>query len=135
MSTNQTFQRTGVYKDFDMNFTRNPLTNDLAVKKDVNSISQSLKNLVNTNFYERPFHPEIGCNVRGLLFQPADAITMVDLRSAIRETIRNHEPRVKVEQILIEDNSDKNQYHVRLTYTTQMNVVPTEFAFILERLR
>ena len=135
MATNQTFQRKEVYKDFDLNFTRNPLTNDIAVKKDANAISQSVRNLVNTYFYERAFHPEIGCNVRNLLFQPADAITIVDLRTAIEDTIRNFEPRVQIEQILIEDNSERNHYHVRLLYSTRLLTQPTEFEFILERLR
>lgn len=133
--TDQTFQRKEVYKDFDINFTRNPLTNDIAIKKDVNAISQSLRNLVFTNFYERPFHPEIGCNVRSLLFQPADAITIVDLRSAIKETINNYEPRVTIQSVFVEDNSDRNQYFVRIVYTTQIITTPTEFDFILERLR
>ena len=132
---NQTFQRTEVYKDFDINFQMNPLTGDISTKKDANAINQSLKNLVNTNFYERPFQPEVGCNIRAILFQPADPITIVDLRQAINQTIKNYEPRVNVISILVEDKSDYNAYNVKLVYNTVVEREPREFDFILERLR
>jgi len=131
----QTFNRNGFYKDIDLSFSRHPLTGDIAVKKDVNAINQSLMSLMKTNFYERPFQPEIGSNIRAILFENADPITISDLRQAIEETIINHEPRVKVRDILIEDNSEKNAYGITLTYETVQENTPVELSLTLKRIR
>ena len=56
------------YKDLDLDFTRNVVTNDVVKIEDVNAVKRSVKNLIQTNHYERPFHPEIGCGIRELLF-------------------------------------------------------------------
>jgi len=135
MAVNQTFQRTNVYKDFDTSFNLHPLTGDLGTKSDVNSINQSIRNLVNTNFYERPFRPQIGCNIRAILFEPADPITVDDLRQAINETIGNYEPRVSVTSIFIEDLPDRNSYNVQITYRIRnLNEIST-LSIVLQRLR
>lgn len=131
----QTFERKNLYSDFDMNFGKNPLTDDLAKKKDVEAINQSLRNLISTNYYERPFRPTVGSNIRAILFEPADPITIDDLRQAIRDTISNHEPRVELIQINVSDNTDRNAYGVEIVY----KVVPLDriqtFEVVLERLR
>jgi len=135
MARTQTFERKNIYKDFDINFSNSPLTNDVGAKTDVNAINQSLRNLVNTNYYERPFNPRIGCNIRSLLFQPADPITVDDLRQAIQETIGNYEPRVEVLNIFIEDQPDRNAYGIQIQYRiVDLNEVTT-LEFLLTRLR
>jgi hypothetical protein len=67
--TNKSKRSTRIYKDLDLNFTRNPVTNDILRIEDVDAVKRSVRNLVQTNFYERPFHPELGCGIRGLLFE------------------------------------------------------------------
>jgi len=135
MAINQTFERTNVYKDFDTSFNFHPLTGDLASKSDVNSINQAIRNLVNTNYYERPFRPQIGCNIRALLFQPADPITVDDLRQAIGETIGNYEPRVTLTSIFIEDLPDRNAYNVLVTYRIRNLNQTATINIVLRRLR
>lgn len=135
MAVDQTFKRKNVYIDFDFNFTRNPLTDDIGVKKDANAIKQSVKNLVQTGFGERPFHPEIGSNVRNMLFEPVDPITTISLRNAIVETINNYEPRVSIVDVFVGDLSDRNAYEVKLIYNIISTNEVEEQNLTLERLR
>lgn len=135
MALQQTFQRSNVFRDFDLSFNKHPLQKDLSVKTDVNAINQSLRSLVNTNYYERLFQPEIGCNIRALLFEPADLITIADIRQAITDTIINHEPRVQLIQVVVEDQADNNTYLVKIIYTISYKTEPVVFDLILERLR
>ena len=66
-----------IYSDLDLDFTRNPVTSDVVKLTDVEAVKRSVRNLVNTNKGERPFHPEIGCGIRGLLFEPAGPLTSI----------------------------------------------------------
>ena len=132
---NQTTQNTNLYKDIDFNLTKHPLTNDVAVKSDANAIEQSLKSLLATSYYERFFQPEVGSNIRAILFEPADPITATDLRSAISNLIRNYEPRVNLINITIEDNSERNAYNIMLTYSFANAPSPVTLKVLLERLR
>ena len=63
-STNKSKKAVRTYTDLDLDFTRHPVTNDVVKIEDVNAVKRSVRNLVNTQFYERPFHPELGCGVR-----------------------------------------------------------------------
>ena len=67
-STNKSKKSTRTYIDLDLDFTRHPVTNDVVKITDVEAVKRSVKNLINTQFYERPFHPELGCGVRDMLF-------------------------------------------------------------------
>lgn len=135
MAVEQTFKRKNTYIDFDFSLTSNPLTKDIGVKKDANAIKQSVKNLIQTGFGERPFHPEIGSNVRGLLFEPADPITTITLRNAIEETINNFEPRVALIDVFVGDLTDRNAYEVKIIYNITGSNEVEEQNITLERLR
>jgi len=135
MATSQTFQRKSVFKDFDLSFSKHPLTNDVATKTDVNAINQSIKSLLNTNFYERPFNPRLGSNIKKILFEPADAITIADLKQAITDTIGNYEPRVTLNSIIIDDQSERNAYFIQISYTINGQQEPVTLAVVMERLR
>mgnify|MGYP003136567029 CR=1 FL=1 len=131
----QTFERTNVYKDFDLSFTFNPLTGDIGSKTDVNAINQSVRNLINTNFYERPFKPEMGSNIRAILFEQADVITTLDLKQSITEVITNYEPRVTLKDVIIQDEPDKNAYNISIIYLINGQNNVAQFDTILKRLR
>lgn len=135
MAIDQKYTRKNVYRDFDINFTHSPFSRDLGVKPDVSAINQSINNLVNTYYYERLFQPIVGCNIRALLFEPVDSITRDNLRQAINETLTNYEPRIRVDQILVEDMPDRNAYRIKIQYTIlDVNDV-AEFDVVLKRLR
>ena len=135
MAVQQKFQRKSVYKDFDLSLTRNPLTNDIGTKTDVAAINQSVKNIIQTNYYERPFQPDFGCNIRALLFEPADPITIADMRQVIFTALGNHEPRVTVTSVNIRDLVEQNSYHIEIGYQLVDAEKEDVASLILERLR
>lgn len=127
--------RNTLYADLDLLFQPNPVTGDINPIKDVDAIKKAIINLIMTNHMERPFQPEIGSGIRALLFEPADPITMHDIEHAIRMTIENFEPRVKLWDVQIIDNSDNNEYNVTITFQIITNEQIGSATFILERLR
>jgi len=130
-----TFENKNIYKDFDLSFSRNPLTNDIGKKTDANAINQSMKMLLSTSFYERPFRPQVGSNLRRILFEPADPITIQDLRASIESLILNYEPRVQILDIKINDNAENNAYDLTIEYSL-VNLIQTQtFKTTLRRLR
>ena len=131
----QTFRNKNVFIDFDLDFNYNPLTKDLAKKKDANAINQSIRNLLNTNYYERPFRPTVGSNIRALLFEPADPITISNLRNMIQQSIENYEPRVTIDYVYVNDRSDYNAYDIKIQYRINISEDPVELSVTLRRLR
>lgn len=131
----QVVARDSLYSDLDLLLVPNPVTGDINPIKDTEAIRKSVINLILTNFYERPFQPEIGCGVRSLLFEPADPITISDIEDAAKEVLDNFEPRVRVIDISATDDPDNNAY----TMTIQFQIISTEQVVeattILERLR
>ena len=104
------------FSDIDLSFTRNLVTSDVVQIEDVIAVKRSVKNLVQTNFYERPFQPELGCGIRELLFEPYSPLTAVFLKRKISEVITNHEPRVRLEDISLDDDPDRNRLKVDLYF-------------------
>ena len=107
---------TKIYKDIDISFAKNPNTLDISKKIDVAAVKQALKLLINTQYYEKPFNPEFGSNIRSLLFQPFSQETSVRLQEEIKQTIINFEPRVNIESILVDPNLDTQEYTVEIAF-------------------
>ena len=131
----QTSQSRNIYRDFDLNFLPHPLTGDVGVKVDAIAVKQSLRTLVLTNFYERPFQPTVGSNITQLLFEPADPIVIGDLRQAIGEVITNYEPRVSVKTIVVEDETSRNSYNIIIVYALAGIYENQQVQVVLQRLR
>ncbi len=131
--TTSNFART--FKDLDLNFNIHPIRKD--INKNINeyAIIGAVKNLVLTNFYERPFRPEIGSNVRRLLFENVDMIVAAQLERAIEETINNFEPRVSISRVIATPTPDENRYGVYLEFFIINNPNPITINFFLERVR
>ena len=87
-----------------------------------------------TNNYERPFKPNFGANLRGLLFELADDMTKTEIRNQITEALTMLEPRVKVDEIYL-TNSKSNTMHVNLHYGVVGVKEPQELEVILQRVR
>jgi|TARA_R110000744_G_scaffold242749_1_gene359800 hypothetical protein len=107
---------TKVYKDVSLSFTRHPITGDIAKLTDADAVKRSVRNLINTDFYERPFHPEIGSNIRKTLFEPVDVSTAEDLSTYIEECIVNFEPRVELKSVQVNATNDMNGYNVIIEF-------------------
>ena len=123
------------YRDLDLNFTRNPVTNDITKIEDVDSIKRSVRNLVQTNFFEKPFHPEVGCGVRELLFENYTPIVGIFLKRKISEVITAYEPRVSLQDISLEDDGDRNRLKVSIYFYVQGVPEPVVVETYLQRLR
>lgn len=120
-------RNTRTFIDLDLAFTAHPTTGDVVRKIDENAIKASLKNLILTMNYERPFHSEIGSQVRAILFEPASPMTEVVLKRTIEDVILNFEPRIIIDDLTVSDNSERNAYHVML----QFRIVNTERPIVL----
>ena len=89
-----------IYSDLDLDFTRNPVTSDIVKLQDVDAVKRSVKNLIQANHYERPFHPEIGSDVRALLFENMTPLTALNLERKVIEVLVNFEPRAKIVDVI-----------------------------------
>ena len=123
------------FRYIDLDFQRNFVTNDVNVVEDVIAIKRSVKNLVQTNFYERPFHPELGCGVRELLFENFTPMTKVFLERKIEEVIVNYEPRVKLQNVAVDDDQDKNRLVVDIYFYVVGVPGPQVVQTFLQRVR
>ena len=125
-----------VYKDLNLNFSANPVTGDVTTVTDVIAVKRSVRNLLLTNHYDRPFHPEIGSNVPALLFENVGPITGNQLQRAIEEMIGNFEPRARVENVECTPIVDQNKYSVSIYfYVENMPAELQVFQTILETVR
>ena len=103
------------FRDIDLDFGRHPVTNDVNMVEDAIAIKRSVKNLIQTNFYERPMHPELGCGIRELLFEIYTPVMSVYLKRKIEEVLINHEPRIVLTGITINgDDFDQGEQHQQL---------------------
>ena len=125
-----------VYKDLNLNFGVYPVTNDVTTVTDVNAVKRSVRNLLLTNHYDRPFHPEIGSNVTSLLFENFGPITGNQLARQIEEMIANFEPRARVESVECFPLPDTNTYDIRIYfYVENLPAELQEFQTLLEAMR
>jgi len=123
------------FRDIDLDFTRNAVTNDVNVVEDVIAVKRSVRNLVQTNFYERPFQPILGCGVRELLFEPFTPMTKVFLERKIEEVLTNYEPRVEVQNIAVDDDQDRNRLVVDIYFYVVGVPGPQVVQTFLQRVR
>ena len=124
-----------IYSDFDNLFVTNPITKKLATKINRNAVKQSVKNLVLTDFYERPFQSDIGCNIRGFLFEPFTSRLQEQMKQTILNTIQNHEPRAKVIDVLVEDRIDLNAISLTIAFEILNDSEAVVLDVLLERVR
>tara|TARA_B100000212_G_scaffold310491_1_gene261578 strand:+ start:825 stop:1250 length:426 start_codon:yes stop_codon:yes gene_type:complete len=134
-TTNNSKRATRIYKDLDLDFGRNPVTNDVNKLTDVEAVKRSVRNLINTNHYERPFHPEIGSGIRGLLFEPITPLTSLALQRKVEEVLINFEPRINLVQVLTQPDLDRNSYVVKIMFYVLGSSEPVEVETFLERIR
>jgi phage baseplate assembly protein W len=123
------------FKDLDLNFTIHPVKKDINTHKNEYAIINAIKNLVLTNHYERLFQPEIGSNIRRLLFENIDSVTASQIEREIVETIDNFEPRARTSKVDVLPDPDNNGFKVELEFFVINNPNPITINFFLERIR
>ena len=139
-SVNESSRTTFLYKDFSLFFTPNPVTKDVTIITDVQDIKRAVRNLVMTNKWDRPFHPEIASGVRESLFENFTPVTIANIRTRIQSVLTQFEPRVTVTAIVVNDpgnfHADNNTLNLQI-YFTLNNAPNTEqqVDVMLERVR
>ena len=128
-------RNTRIFSDLDLNFTPHPVTKDIVRKFDEQAVKQSIKNLIMTANYERPFHSEIGSPIRKLLFENPSPLVIHTLRQTLRDLIANFEPRVEVLEIFPKFNLDGNELFVRITFRIVNTTTPLNVEVVLDRTR
>jgi phage baseplate assembly protein W len=128
-------RNTRIFSDLDLNFTAHPVTGDITRRFDEDAIKQSVKNLLLTRNYERPFHSEIGSPVRQLLFDLPGPMFNVMLQRAIIDVINNFEPRVSIIDVRVDDYSDANEVYITLEFKIVNTERPLTLDLALERTR
>ena len=126
---------TRTYSDFDIAFKAHPITGDLVKKTGAAAVVQSIIDLVQLNHYEKPFHPEIGGNVRKLLFEPLDNVTANLLANEIKLILANFEPRATVLGVYVENNVTDDGFNVIIEFSIVTLSDPITISVFLERLR
>ena len=123
------------WSDLDLDFTAHPVTKDIVRKTNVEAVKRSVRNLIRTNMYERPFHPEIDGGVTRHLFGLSTAHTKHDIAMAIETCLKNYEPRVILNDVSVTGALDKNGFNVSIFFTVINSPEPIEIALFLERVR
>jgi phage baseplate assembly protein W len=123
------------WSDLNLSLVLHHIRKDIMPLRDDAAIKNAVRNLILTNFYERPFQPEKAAGLRGLLFEPADTITKLELRDAIWNVLEDYEPRIWVRAVDIVDNSDRNHWDITITFKIKEFDTNTEVEIILQRLR
>lgn len=122
------------YSDIDLSFAVKG-DGDVYKKLDAAAVKQSVKNIVLTNYYEKPFLPKFGGNVRDLLFELADENTEFEIENAIISSIEKYEPRVNVLSVAAESRPDNNSLAVTILFKVVNTEEEITFTTVLSRLR
>ena len=123
------------WSDLDLDFVVHPVTKDIVRKTNVEAIKRAVRNLILTNRYERPFHPEIDGGVTRHLFGLSTAHTKHDIQLAVETCLTNFEPRVNVDNVVVSGDLDRNGFNVSILFTVLNSPEPIEVALFLERIR
>lgn len=126
---------TYIFKDLDLDFLMHPISNDVSTEINESAIKQSIKTLVLTNHYERPFHSELGSSTRDQLFENMTPLTRHMIKRSIENVINNFEPRIKINDIVVDMLYDDNAVKITIDYTIKNTSKRTTVDFILEQTR
>ena len=124
-----------LFSDIDIAFAPHPITGKLTRKTNRNAVRQSVKSLIMTDFYERPFKPRIGCGIRYHLFELFTPATKQLMQNSIREVIENFEPRAEIIEVLVEERRDLNAMTVSVAFFVKNDPEPVVLDVVLERVR
>ena len=133
--TNNSKRSNRIYKDLNMSFTKNPATKDVARLFDVQAIKRSVKNIILTNKYERPFNPDFGCNLRGFLFENITEPLLVIIKDRVAMAIEKYEPRVSVEDVVVKNSTDPNGIRISVSFLINGVEAPVTVSTFLQRVR
>ena len=133
--SNESTRSSRIFKDLNLDFQQNAATKDIQKITDVESVKRSVRNLINTNHYEKPFHPEIGSNLRAMLFELMSPQMNHLISKQIENLINNYEPRCNLVEVFAQPMFDRNGYSVQISFMVNNHQEPVIVESFLERLR
>ena len=133
--TNESTRSARIFKDLNLDFQQNAATKDIQKLTDIEAVKRSVRNLISTNHYEKPFHPEIGSNLRGMLFELMSPQMNHVISKQIENLIKNYEPRCNLTQVHTQPMFDRNGYSVQISFMVNNFPEPVIVESFLERLR
>jgi phage baseplate assembly protein W len=128
-------KNTRTFSDIDMGFLAHPVSRDVSKKYDENSIKQSIRNLILTKNYERPFRSNVGSQIKALLFEPITPMITAVMKRTIENTINTYEPRVNLLDISVLLSPDNNGVYVTVVFAIVNTSTPISVDLFLERTR
>ena len=123
------------WSDLDLDFAKHPVTKDIVRKTDVEAVKRAVRNIILTNRYDKPFHPEIDGGVTRHLFGLSTAHTKHDIALAIQSCLKNYEPRVIVDNVSVTGDLDKNGFNASIFFRVINSPEPIVIGIFLERTR
>jgi phage baseplate assembly protein W len=123
------------YTDIDLDFIAHPITGDVTKKTGPDAVARSIRNLVLTNYYDRPFRSMIGSNAVKMLFENIGPLTAINLEQAISDVVTNFEPRAKLIGVKVKADPDNNGYSAKIAFYVQNRPEPFQTTLFLERVR
>lgn len=135
MLTPTTRRKSDVYSDFHKDMTQSPINFDLARKVDEEAVKESIRNLILTDRGERLFQPDIGSDIRKMLFENMNSATVEVIKNLVRTTIRNYEPRANLIGVDVLTTIDSLQVDIIITFNIINRIEPIVFAVTLDRVR
>ena len=135
MLTPTTRRKSDVYADFHKDMTQSPINFDLARKVDEEAVKESIRNLILTDRGERLFQPDIGSDIRKMLFENINSATVEVIKNLVRTTIRNYEPRANLIGVDVLTSIDSLQVDIIITFNIINRIEPIVFAVTLDRVR
>jgi phage baseplate assembly protein W len=133
--TNESKRSSRIYKDLNLGFQQNSATKDIQKLTDVEAVKRSVRNLINTNHYEKPFHPEIGSNLRAMLFENITPQMTHVISKSVEMLLKNYEPRCRLVQVNTQPMFDRNAYACQIFFYVVNHTEPVTVETFLERLR
>jgi len=133
--TNESTRSSRIFKDLNLDFQQNAATKDIQKITDIEAVKRSVRNLISTNHYEKPFHPEIGSNLRAMLFELMTPQMNHVISKQIENLINNYEPRCNLTQVHTQPMFDRNGYSVQISFMVNNYQEPVIVESFLERLR
>ena len=133
--TNESKRSSRIYKDLNLDFQQNTATKDIQKLTDIESVKRSVRNLINTNHYEKPFHPERGSNLRAMLFENITPQMTHVISKNIEMLLKNYEPRCRLVQVNSQPMFDRNGYSCQISFYVVNHPEPVIVESFLERLR
>lgn len=131
-----TIQRnTRTFSDLNLLFNVNPFTRDVTKRIDEEAVKASVRNLIQTRNFERPFHPEIGCQVNSLLFENITPVVYQIIKKTIFDVIEKFEPRVVVLDVKTQETPDTNTLDVTIIFRIINSEQPITLRTTIQRVR